>query len=216
MAAHFPPWANAAARATLVACAAVGGGVPLALMAWVRTPNVTRRYAPVSQPVPFDHRLHVTGFGIDCRYCHSAVERSPTAGIPAASACVPCHSQLWMSSPPLAPVRQSLASGRPIEWNRVHTLPDFVYFDHSAHVTKGVGCETCHGRVDQMARVYQAAPLTMQWCVSCHRDPRPHLRPDSAITTMGWRAPEGQPALGRRLGAAYHVRALTNCSTCHR
>jgi len=216
MAAHFPPWANAAARATLVACAAVGGGVPLALMAWVRTPNVSRRYAPVSQPVPFDHRLHVTGFGIDCRYCHSAVARSPTAGIPAASMCVPCHTPLWLSSPQLAPVRQSLATGRPMEWNRVHTLPDFVYFDHSAHVTKGVGCETCHGRVDQMARVYQIAPLTMQWCVSCHRDPAPHLRPDSAITTMGWRAPEGQPALGRRLIAANNVRSLTNCTTCHR
>jgi len=216
MAAHFPPWANAAARATLVACAAVGGGVPLALMAWVRTPNVSRRYAPVSQPVPFDHRLHVTGFGIDCRYCHSAVERAPTAGIPAASMCVPCHSHLWLSSPQLAPVRQSLATGRPMEWNRVHTLPDFVYFDHSAHVTKCVGCETCHGRVDQMARFYQIAPLTMQWCVSCHRDPAPHLRPDSAITTMGWRAPEGQPALGRRLIAANNVRSLTNCTTCHR
>ena len=216
MAALFPPWANAAARATLVACAVVGTGVPLGLMAWVRTPNATRQYAPVSQPVPFDHRLHVTGFGIDCRYCHSAVERSATAGIPATSMCVPCHTESWMRSPQLAPVRQSMATGQPIPWNRVHALPDFVYFDHSAHVTKGVGCETCHGRVDRMAQVYQAAPLTMQWCVSCHRDPAPHLRPDSAITAMGWRGGEAEPALGRRLAATYRVRSLTNCTTCHR
>jgi cytochrome c7-like protein len=190
--------------------------VPLALMAWVRTPNVTRQYAPVSQPVPFDHRLHVTGFRIDCRYCHSTVERSSTAGIPAASMCVPCHSDTWMKSPQLAPIRQSVATNRPIQWNRVHILPDFVYFDHAIHVAKGVGCESCHGRVDQMAQVYQAKPLTMSWCVSCHRDPAAQLRPDSAITVMGWRPDEPQRVIGQRLMAEYHVRSLTNCSTCHR
>ena len=203
-------------RATLVACAAVGGGVPIALMAWVRTPNVTRQFAPVSQPIPFDHRLHVTGFGIDCRYCHASVERSPAAGIPAAATCVPCHSDTWMRSPQLEPVRRSLATNRPIQWNRVHTLPDFVYFDHAVHVAKGVGCESCHGRVDRMAQVYQAMPLTMTWCVSCHRDPAAHLRPDSAITVMGWRPPAPQGVLGARLAAANHVRSLTNCTTCHR
>lgn len=216
MAALFPRWANAAARTTLVACAAIGGGVPLALMAWVRTPNATRQYAPTKQPIPFDHRLHVTGFKIDCRYCHSAVERSATAGIPAVSLCVPCHSDTWMKSPQLAPVRQAVAMGRPVRWNRVHALPDFVYFDHSIHVAKGVGCESCHGRVDRMGQVYQAKPLTMQWCVNCHRDPVAQLRPDSAITVMGWQPPEPQRVLGRRLMAEYHVRSLTNCSTCHR
>ena len=216
MSALFPPWANAAARATLVACAAVGGGVSIALMAWVRTPNVTRQYAPVLQPIPFDHRLHVTGFKIDCRYCHSSVEKSATAGIPSVSFCVPCHSETWLRSPQLAPVRQSLATNRPVQWNRVTSLPDFVYFNHAIHVAKGVGCESCHGRVDRMGQVYQAQPLTMNWCVSCHRDPAAHLRPDSAITAMGWQPPEPQRVLGERLVAEYHVRSLTNCSTCHR
>jgi hypothetical protein len=127
-----------------------------------------------------------------------------------------CHSQLFRGAPVLAPLYAAYAGEAPQQWNRVHDLPDFVYFDHSAHVTKGVGCETCHGRVDQMAQVYQAAPLTMQWCVSCHRDPAPHLRPDSAITTMGWHAGEAEPALSRRLAATYRVRSLTNCTTCHR
>jgi hypothetical protein len=216
VAALFPPWTNIAARATLVACAALGGGIPLALMAWVRTPNATRQFAPVPQPVPFDHRLHVTGFRIDCRYCHASVERSVTAGIPPTATCVPCHSDTWMRSEELAPVRQSLATNRALQWNRVHILPDFVYFDHAVHVTKGVGCESCHGRVDQMAQVYQAKPLTMAWCVSCHRDPAAQLRPLSAITTMGWRPPVPQRALGNRLTAAYHVRSLTDCTTCHR
>lgn len=216
MPALFPPWANAATRAALVACAAIGGGVPLALMAWVRTPNATRQYAPVSQPIPFDHRLHVTGFGIDCRYCHASVERSATAGIPSATTCVACHSSTWMNSSLLAPVRRSVATNQPIQWNRVHILPDFVYFNHAVHVAKGVGCETCHGRVDRMAQVYQAEPLTMGWCVSCHRDPAPHLRPDSAITVMGWHPTEPQRVLGPRLMAEYHVRSLTSCTTCHR
>lgn len=186
------------------------------MMAWVRTPNVTRRYAPVKQPIPFDHRLHVTGFKIDCRYCHASVERSATAGIPPVSLCVPCHSGTWLRSPQLAPVQQSLAANRPVQWNRVDILPDFVYFNHAIHVAKGVGCESCHGRVDRMGQVYQAEPLTMNWCVSCHRDPAAYLRPDSAITVMGWRPPEPQRVLGKRLVAAYRVRSLTNCSTCHR
>lgn len=216
MAALFPRWTNIAARATLIAMAGIIGGVPLALMAWVRTPNASGQFAPVPQPVPFNHILHVKGFGIDCRYCHSAVERSATAGMPPTTTCVPCHSDTWMRSRELAPVRLSLTTGQPLQWNRVHKLPDFVYFNHAIHVAKGVGCETCHGRVDQMPRVYQAAPLTMGWCVDCHRDPTPYLRPRSAITTMGWRPPIAQVALGRQLATEYHVQRLTNCSTCHR
>lgn len=216
MPALFRRRTNIAARATLIAAAGIAGGVPLALMAWVRTPNASGQFAPVPQPVPFDHRLHVKGFGIDCRYCHTAVERSATAGIPPTTTCVPCHSETWMRSRELAPVRLSLTSGQPLRWNRVHKLPDFVYFNHAIHVAKGVGCETCHGRVDQMPRVYQAAPLTMGWCVDCHRDPTPHLRPRSEITTMGWRPPTVQAALGPQVATEYHVQRLTNCSTCHR
>jgi hypothetical protein len=216
VAALFQRRTNIAARATLIAAAGIAGGVPLALMAWVRTPNASGQFAPVPQPVPFDHLLHVKGFGIDCRYCHTVVERSATAGIPPTTTCVPCHSATWMRSRELAPVRLSLTTGEPLQWNRVHKLPDFVYFNHAIHVAKGVGCETCHGRVDQMGRVYQAAPLTMGWCVDCHRDPIPYLRPRSEITTMGWRPPIAQVALGRQLATEYHVQRLTNCSTCHR
>jgi Cytochrome c7 and related cytochrome c len=216
MAALFPPWANAAARATLLALACGVIGVPVALMAWVRTPNATGRYAPVSQPVPFDHQLHVTDFRIDCRYCHAAVERSAAAGLPPSTTCVACHNTVWMSSAELAPVRASLATGRPIRWNRVNRLPDFVYFNHAVHIRKGVGCETCHGRVDRMASAMQAAPMTMQWCVSCHVDPAAHLRPVAQVTTMGWTPPLPQRDMGAALQAEYRVRSLTNCTTCHR
>lgn len=216
MPALFPRWMNTAARASLFAAACALVGVPVALMAWVRTPNATRRYEPVSQPVPFDHRVHVTGERIDCRYCHYTVAKSASAGIPTSSMCVPCHSDSWMNTAVMAPVRASVATGRPLQWNRVNSLPGFVYFNHAIHVTKGVGCETCHGRVDQMASVYQAAPMSMQWCVSCHRDPASHLRPVSEVTTMGWTPPVPQHQLGEALVLENRVRELTNCTTCHR
>lgn len=216
MSALFPPWTNVAARASLLALVCTLIGLPIALMVWVRMPNAIRQYQPVAQPVPFDHRVHVTGLGIDCRYCHFSVERSSTAGIPPTSVCLPCHSQALLGSRILAPVVQSSATGRPVQWNRVNHLPGFVYFNHAIHVNKGVGCETCHGRVDRMATVYQAVPLTMMWCVTCHRDPAQHLRPVSAVTTMGYVPPEPQRTLGTRLVREYHVRELTNCTTCHR
>jgi Cytochrome c7 and related cytochrome c len=144
------------------------------------------------------------------------VERSSYAGMPSSSACVPCHSAAWRSSDMLRPVRESVASGRPLQWNRVNALPGFVYFNHAIHVNKGVGCESCHGRVDRMAQVYQSAPLTMSWCVDCHRNPAPHLRPLSAITTMGFTPPMPQRELGAQLVQKYHVRSLTSCTTCHR
>lgn len=207
---------NTVARAALIAAVCTLVGVPVALMAWVRTPNATRQFQPVEQPLAFDHRIHVTGQKIDCRYCHFTVERSASAGIPPSTTCIPCHSSTWMSSTVLSLVRQSVETGQPLQWNRVHTLPAFVYFNHAIHVNKGVGCESCHGRVDQMARVYQAAPLTMSWCVSCHRDPAAHLRPVSAITIMGWSPPAPQRQVGAALVREYHVRELTNCTTCHR
>jgi hypothetical protein len=216
MTALFPRWANTVVRATLVAGACGVVGVPVALMAWVRTPNATRRYQPVAQPIAFDHRIHVTGQRIDCRYCHFSVERAATAGIPASSACVACHSDTWMRSKDLALVRVSVATGQPIRWNRVNALPDFVYFNHAIHVDKGIGCESCHGRVDRMGVVYQAAPLTMSWCLECHRDPASQLRPVSEITTMGWTPPAPQRQLGDALVRENNVRSLTTCTTCHR
>jgi hypothetical protein len=169
MAAPFPRWVNTLTRATLIAAACTLVGVPVALMAWVRTPNATRQYQPVAQPIAFDHRIHVTGQHIACQYCHFSVERAASAGIPPSTTCVACHSTVWMKSSALSLVRQSVATGKPLQWNRVNALPGFVYFNHAIHVNKGVGCESCHGRIERMARVYQFAPLTMSWCVDCHR-----------------------------------------------
>jgi hypothetical protein len=218
MAALFPRWTNTLARASLIAFACALVGAPVALMAWVRTPNATRQYQPVAQPVAFDHRIHVVGQHIDCRYCHFSVERSASAGIPPTNTCIPCHSGTWMNSDLFTLVRQSAETGRPLAWNRVDALPGFVYFNHAIHVNKGVGCETCHGRVDRMAQVHQAEPMTMSWCVDCHRDPAAKLRPVSAITTMEYEPPPSvsQRALGTQLMQTYHVRELTNCTTCHR
>jgi len=182
------------------------------------TPFVTGRNIVVPQTVPFSHEHHVGGLGIDCRYCHVGVERSRYAGLPPTETCMTCHSQLWTSAPMLAPVRQSLASGEPLHWNRVNRLPDYVYFDHSIHIAKGVGCSTCHGPVDRMPLMQQAAPLTMGWCLSCHRDPAPALRPESAVYDTEWVAPADQAKRGRALLAHYHIdnRHLTDCSVCHR
>jgi hypothetical protein len=203
-------------RWALVGGAAALVGAPLLLWGWVRTPYVTGQLRPLEQPVPFDHRHHVGDDAIDCRYCHDSVDRSPDAGVPASAVCMNCHNQVWNESPLLEPVRRSFFQGIPIAWVRVHRLPDFVFFDHSIHVAKGVGCEECHGRVDRMARISQVAPLTMGWCLDCHRDPGPHLRPPSAVTEMGW-TPEGsRQTLGRELVARHDVRPGTNCSTCHR
>lgn len=187
---------------------------PALLMAWVRTPDLRRQYEPVSQPIPFSHPVHVTGLQVDCRYCHATVERAAHAGLPPTETCVPCHTDGFLDSRTMAPVRASLASGRAIPWQRVNGVPDYVYFNHAIHVTRGVGCETCHGRVDEMAQVYQAKPLTMAWCVDCHRDPVPALRPRGAVTAMGWQptAPDQRAELAR----LYDVRRLTDCSTCHR
>lgn len=212
----FPRWSNAAVRWGLVLTAIGALAAPAALLAWVRTPYVTGQYREFQQPVMFDHRHHVGDDAIDCRYCHDMVERSPYAGVPAASVCMSCHGQIWRKSALLEPVRRSYFLNEPIAWRRVHHLPGFVYFDHSIHVGKGVGCEECHGRVDRMAAVYQAAPLTMEWCLDCHRNPAPHLRPRAAVTQMGW-TPNGDRAqLGRELAAANDVRPGTNCTVCHR
>ena len=145
-------------------------GAPVALFAWARTPAATGQYASVSQPIPFSHPVHVNGLRISCLYCHAGAERTATAGLPPTRACVACHSSLWLGSPPFEPVRRSLREGTPIQWQRVTSVPDFVFFNHAMHTRNGVGCESCHGRVDLMPQVRQVQPLTMGWCVQCHRD----------------------------------------------
>lgn len=216
MANLFSPGATTAFRLTLAGLLGTAVGTPLLLTVLVRSPLGTGEGELVSQPLQFDHRHHAADDGIDCRYCHYEVERSPYAGVPPTGLCMGCHAQIWNRSPLLDPLRESVTRDLPIEWRRVTNLPDFVYFDHSIHVAKGVGCETCHGRVDQMASVMQSAPLTMKWCLDCHRDPAPHLRPREAITAMGWRPPADAPDFGRALVERFSVEPRTTCGTCHR
>jgi len=216
MRAPLPRWSNAALRGGLIGAAVVGLFALATPLVWVRTPWATGQYVLFEQPVAFDHRHHVKDDGIDCRYCHDLAERSAYAGVPPSERCMNCHSQIWNESALLAPIRASFFADRPIAWRRVHALPDFVFFNHAAHVRHGVGCEECHGRVDEMARVYQVAPLSMHWCLDCHRDPAPHLRPLEQITTMGWEPSGDRRTVGRELMRRYHVRELTSCTTCHR
>jgi hypothetical protein len=171
----------------------------------------------VEQPVPFSHKHHVGDVGLDCRYCHASVETDAFAGIPPVSTCMTCHSQLFTDQPALKPVVDSWRTGVALQWERVHQLPDFVYFDHSIHVARGVGCETCHGRVDEMPLTRRVAPLSMKWCLECHRAPEKFLRPQAAEYSMGWQATD-QRKLGMALVQANRidVRRLTDCSVCHR
>ncbi|MGA9342393.1 MAG: cytochrome c3 family protein [Rhodanobacteraceae bacterium] len=171
----------------------------------------------VEQPVPFSHKHHVGDDGIGCRYCHTSVEQSKFAGIPPLSTCMTCHSQLYTDQPPLAPLIHAFRSGVPLHWKRLYKLPDFVYFNHSIHIAKGVGCVTCHGKIDEMPLTERVATLTMQWCLGCHRNPERHLRPRAEVFNLHWH-PGNQLALGRKLVRKYHIdtRRLTDCSICHR
>jgi hypothetical protein len=214
MAALFPPWANTATRVVLGMVVVVAAAAIAMPIVYARMPDATGQYDPVLQPVMFDHRHHVRDDGIDCLYCHEDAERSPYAGVPAAERCMGCHNQIWNDSSVIAPLRDSVATGQAIRWQRVHSLPDFVYFDHSIHVNRGIGCVTCHGRVDGMAAIYQVGRLSMSWCLDCHRDPVPNLRPRDRITSMTW-VPDS-PARTAALAAQYGTRSLTHCSTCHR
>ncbi|HVX84890.1 MAG TPA: cytochrome c3 family protein [Phycisphaerae bacterium] len=168
--------------------------------------------------VPFSHAHHVKGLGIDCRYCHATVEQSPFAGMPSTNTCMTCHSQMWIHAPMLAPVRQSWLTNTPLKWTRVHDLPDYVYFDHSIHIAKGVGCSTCHGDVSEMPLMRRVVDLQMRWCLDCHRDPAKHLRPQDQIFNPSWVEPPDQLQRGHALLQQYHIQVdqLTNCSLCHR
>lgn len=213
---YFSKNANTIARFSLLAIVTI-----IILVAWagfliVRSPYETLQEVPREQPVPFSHEHHVGGLGIDCRYCHTTVEYSSFANIPPTKVCMNCHSQMWAVSPELEPVRESYRSGRSIAWTRVHDLPEFVYFNHSIHISKGVGCSSCHGRVDKMPLMWQAKPLTMEWCLDCHRHPERQVRPRDKVFDMAYTPPPDQIALGNRLMKQYHIQSLTSCSTCHR
>jgi hypothetical protein len=181
-----------------------------------RSPWVTEARVARAQPIQFSHERHVGGNGIDCRYCHTSVEDSAFAGIPPTKTCMNCHSEIFSNSPFLESVRASFRNDTPIRWTRVHDLPDFVYFNHSIHVNKGVGCTTCHGQVDRMPLMWQEQSLQMEWCIDCHRHPEQYVRPRDAVFSVAYRPPPDQAALGRRLVAEYQIQKLTSCSTCHR
>ncbi len=219
MAQLFSPRANTQSRVILAAVVlfVCGAGWATSEIFWA--PYTTDVGIPFQQPVPFSHQHHVSGLGIDCRYCHTSVETSSFAGIPSTDTCMTCHSQLWTEAPLLEPVRASMINHQPLKWTRVHDLPDFVYFNHSIHVAKGVGCSTCHGRVDQMPLTWKTETLYMKWCIDCHRSPQKSLRPADQIYNMAWQAPANHESLGRKLAEQNHVDLsgrLINCSTCHR
>src|SRR3989441_4765672 len=179
----------------------------------------TGQWVERDQPVQFSHKHHVGDDGIDCRYCHTSVETSAVAGIPPTKTCMNCHSVLFNTAPYLEPIRESYRSDKSIEWVKVHRLADFAYFNHSIHVNKGVGCTTCHGQVDQMPLVFQANTLLMQWCVDCHRNPEPSLRPMDKVFAMDWKPGPDQEELGMQFAVERRIRTtaeLTSCSTCHR
>lgn len=214
---NFPPWAS---KIRPLIPLLLGGGVfYVTILFWYGASPLTTDvgYAPV-QPVPFSHALHNGQLGIDCRYCHTAVEKAAHSNVPTTETCMNCHQRIHTTSPALAPVRESWANNEPVDWVRVHDLPDFVYFNHSAHVNRNVGCASCHGRMDTMERVAQVSRLSMGWCLDCHRAPDKNLRPQEFITQMDWKPPEGQSPeeFGAAIRAENHINPKQDCSTCHR
>lgn len=215
----FHPSANTLARVTIFGGAFAALGLLVLTYMVERSPYQTQVGVIKEQPVPFSHEHHVRGLGIDCRYCHTSVETSAVASVPPTYTCMSCHSQIWSDSPMLAPVRESLKSGKPLAWTRIHDLPDFVYFHHGIHVQKGIGCVECHGRVDLMPLTWKDQPLTMEWCLECHRHPERHIRPKGEdVFKMDWKPEGDRVAQGKKLIEEYHVPTdrLTNCSVCHR
>ncbi|HEY4173038.1 MAG TPA: cytochrome c3 family protein [Rhodopila sp.] len=217
MAAIFRPAANIAVRIVMVGLGVLIVGGVVWWWAWPRMDYVRHRTWTVEQPVPFSHQHHVAGLGIDCRFCHVTVETASDAGLPPTYTCMTCHSQVWTNAALLVPVRKSLANNTPIIWHRVTDLPDYVYFNHKIHIAKGVGCQSCHGHIQDMALTRKARTVTMGFCLSCHRDPAPNLRPPDAIFNTDWHRTPGTPAPAE-LMRYYHVggRDLTDCSICHR
>ena len=218
MAQIFPRSSNLLSRASIVVGLVAAGATLGGVMMIDRAGFNQRTGTTLEQPVPFSHEHHVQGLGIDCRYCHAGVERSASAGIPPTATCMNCHKLVWNEAPMLEPVRASLRTGQPLKWTKVHDLPDFVYFDHSIHVAKGIGCASCHGSVQDMRLMRSANATQMRWCLDCHRNPERHLRPKQEVFNMAWKA-EDQLSLGRELRETYRIRptdVLTSCGTCHR
>lgn len=219
MAQLFPPAANVLAKASLAGVLLLLGAAGWVSYAWERSPYTTQVHVAKQQPVPFSHKHHVADVGLDCRACHTSVETSSFAGIPPIHTCMTCHSVIWKNADMLRPIREAYEpGGKAVAWQRVNAVPQFVYFDHSIHVNKGVGCYTCHGPVDQMPLTWRENTLQMEWCLECHREPENFLRPKSKVFDMNWRAPENQIELGKSLVEEYHVKKdqLTNCWVCHR
>ncbi len=219
MAQIFSRSANVHFKVLIVGFIVLVCGAAWATSAIFWSPYTTYVEVPLEQPVAFSHKHHVGDDGIDCRYCHSSVEKSSFAGIPSTQVCMTCHSQLWTEAPLLEPVRRSLTTDKPLQWNRVNDLPDFVYFNHSIHVASGVGCSTCHGQLDQMPLTWRTQTLYMKWCLECHRAPEKFVRPASEIYNLHWQPPSDQEQQGARLVRQYRIDTtgrLTNCSTCHR
>jgi hypothetical protein len=224
----FPRYTNTLSKVSII-----GSLVLFAFVAWVCIVYTRSSYGTDAgvvrvQPVPFSHQHHVGILGIDCRYCHTTVEHSSFAGIPPTKTCMNCHSQIWVGSDVLEPVRANYRTGESLRWPRVYNLPGFVYFDHSIHIHKGVGCVSCHGRIDEMPFTFQVPSLLMEWCLDCHRHPEEHLRPREQVFNMKWepeqeRDSSGRPydqlTLGRKLTSEYKIHDssfLTSCSVCHR
>ncbi len=229
----FPKGMNVLARVTLLGLPLLLSGGGIAGAAFYRSDYTTGTREVVEQPVPFSHKHHVSELGIDCRYCHTAYEKSASAGFPPTKTCMNCHQQMWTSANVLEPVRESYAKdkekGKPIAWTKIHNVPHYTYFNHSIHVAKGVGCVSCHGQVDQMNLLHQSKTLLMEWCLDCHRAPEKHLRPTDEITNMlfvpgmvkneATGQPHTQKSLGAELKTKHGIReasVLTNCSICHR
>jgi Cytochrome c7 and related cytochrome c len=216
MAQIFHRSTNTISRVSVFGGIGIIGVLVTTLAAINRSSYVTEVGVARSQPVQFSHKHHVSDDGIDCRYCHTSVEKSSFAGIPSTKICMNCHTQIWAESPILAPVRESFRTGKSLEWTRVNNLPGFVYFDHSIHVHKGVGCATCHGRVDQMPLMWREHTLYMEWCLECHRNPERFVRPREQVFSMDWQPPSDQIALGQKLVQQYKIESVTSCSVCHR
>lgn len=225
---------NTRLRLALLAAPVYVGVAGWILAQWADAPGVTGVNVAVDQPIPFSHKFHVGQLRLDCRYCHGEVENSASAGMPSTETCHGCHQHVWTGLGAIQPVASSMATGVPLTWQRVHDLPDFAWFDHSIHVQKGIGCVTCHGRVDQMPLVWKTETLQMRWCLDCHRDPAPYVRPRKFVFDLAWqppegeqdlatlaqqldlpRAPESREELGEMLVAHYRIQRYTSCSNCH-
>jgi len=211
----FPKWSNCVPLLLVISFFSFIFLTIFVFWYWMSPKHLEVGYEP-TQPIPYSHRLHAGDLGIDCRYCHVNVEKGPAATVPPTEICMNCHKVVKTDSPHIMKLRESYATGKPMEWVKVHQLPDYVYFDHSRHVTSGVSCISCHGRVDQMDVVRQAQPMSMSWCLDCHRHPEKQLRPKDKVTQLSWVPSESQLEMGNRLKQEYHINPSEDCSTCHR